>query len=299
MKFSELKWLYDIKNDYDFEFSNMGMAITKIPNTLSFLKDAKYCKNIVSNNNITAVITTTELAQEVSNLNFVIVDDPLKTFYEIYEIWASMKPKNHSIISSNANIHPRASISPYNVVIEENVLIEENVVIKDDVTIGKNSIIRANSILGNPGLEVKKIDNKNLCIQHNGFLKIGEDVEVQSGSCLDKGIYGESTIIGNYTKIGALCVIAHNSVIGENCIIAPKVVVSGSVKIGNRVWIGPSSTISSYVTIGDNARVTIGSAVMNYVPDNLTVTGYIAQEHNLFLLNYLSLFKRRRKVQCL
>ncbi|MFC1577152.1 UDP-3-O-(3-hydroxymyristoyl)glucosamine N-acyltransferase [Candidatus Omnitrophota bacterium] len=276
----------------DFEFDSIGMSSSPIPNTLTFAVNSKYLQEAVRNKNITSIITTEALAKKVKDRSVLVSSDPMKTFYSIYSEWVDVNVKNGRVpsISKKASIHPSAVIADRDVGIDDGVTIEENVVIRSNVYIGKNSTIRSNSVIGKDGFEIKKIDGINTTVKHNGFVRIGENVEINSGCCIDKGIFSEGTVIGSHTKIDNLCYVAHNANIGENCQIVGNTTICGSCRIGNNVWIGPSSSISNGITIGDNAKVTIGSTVVKDIPANTVVTGYFAQEHSLFKERYLKTF---------
>jgi UDP-3-O-[3-hydroxymyristoyl] glucosamine N-acyltransferase len=77
--------------------------------------------------------------------------------------------------------------------------------------------------------------------------------------------------------------VGHNTCIGQNCLLAARVVLSGNVTIKDDVYIGPSSTISNRVTINQEARVSIGSTVVQDVLPQEEVSGHFAIPHKLYL----------------
>ena len=276
----------------DFNFKQFGMLNTKLNNTIVFLNNKKSLNQINKNSNISGVITTEEFISYIEpSKGIIISQDPMSLFYSKYiDLFSRIKYDN-SYFAPNAKISSRAIIAQSGVIIKNNVIIEEGVIIKEGVEIGENSIIRAGCIIGGEGFEIKKIYNRELIIPHNKKVMIGKNVEVQYNSCIDKGLFERDTIIEDDVKIDNLCHIAHNVKIGKKSKIAAKVMIAGSSTIGTNVWIGPGSNISSNVLISNNARVTIGSTVIKNVDENQTVTGYIAQNHKLFLKKYLYLFK--------
>ncbi len=267
MKIKEFEKICKFKVLNDFEFKNMGMVSSTVPGTVSFAVDKRILEKAISNNNITAIITTGELSDRIKNKEILISEDPKDTFFKLYNEWTKTEKEDRaSVISEKAVIHSTASIAKSNVVIEDGVIIEENVVIRAGSRVGENSIIRANTVIGNEGIEVKKIDGTDIMIKHNGYVDIGSDVWIQSNCCIDTGIYGETTTIGNHTKIDTLCRIGHNVKIGDNCIIITLSTIAGSTTVGNNVWIGPGCIISNGLDIGDNANIAIGSVILKDVP---------------------------------
>ena len=291
MKISKLSKYLKFDIIRDFEFEGVGNVDTTNSKTLVYLINSKYLSQILKNKNISGVITTNEFAEKIPNaMGLIVSNRPYYFFNDIHEILISKYSKHFSSqISQNTIIHASAIISKEDVIIKDGVLIEENVVIKRGVTINEGSIIRSNCVIGSEGFEVKKIEGKNKVLKHNGLVIIGSEVEIQSNCCVDKGLMNKNTLIGSQTKINNLCHIAHAVQIGKYCRIGAKVSISGSTIIGDDVWIGPGCNISNGLYIGNNCRITIGSTVLRDVQDGKTVTGYFAQDHRIFLKNYLKL----------
>ena len=137
---------------------------------------------------------------------------------------------------------------------------------------GENVIIGASTIIGGEGFGYAKDGDKWLRLPHIKKVIIGDDVEIGSNCCIDRGCLTD-TIIGNGVKIDNLCHIAHGVKIGDNTIITAGTIIAGSVTIGKNVWIAPNSTIKNGITIGDNAFIGIGSNVIRDVQEGTTVYG--------------------------
>lgn len=288
------KELFNTKNVYrDFKFKNFGYTNSVIPLTMSYLYDEKYLNELTKNKNIVGVITTTKLAEQIpQGIGIIISNEPMSLFYDKFIEVTSQKNMPISNISYKAIISEKSIISDYNVIIEDDVIIEEGSIIKEGVIIQKGSVVRSGAIIAGDGFEVKIIYGKQVVIPHDGKVIIGQNVDIGYNTCIDKGMFGRDTIIGDGTKIDNLCHIAHGVQIGKNTKIAAKAMIAGSCTIGANVWIGPGSNVSNSLEIGDNAKVTIGSTVLKNVEPNQIVTGYFAQEHKVFLRKYLNLFRK-------
>jgi len=277
----------------DFEFEQFGYVDSPFRNTLTYLYDEKFLSKLNKNKNIIGVVTNKYLSSKIdNNKHIIVVDDPVSVFFNAFIKYVNSKSKNKTIISKSAKISPNSFIEEYDVVIEDNVVIEDGVIIKSGTIIKQNSIVRSGAIIGGEGFEIKNINGKQICIPHDGRVIIGKDVEIQYNTCIDKGMFGRDTIIGDGVKIDNLCHIAHGVQISNNCKIAAKVMIAGSCDVGSDVWIGPGSNISNGIKIGDGAKITIGSTVVKNVDKNQVVTGYFAFEHRIFLKNYLKLFRK-------
>lgn len=109
-------------------------------------------------------------------------------------------------------------------------------------------------------------------VPHIGGVTIGQDVEIGSGTCIDRGTLGD-TIIGDRTKIDNLVHLAHNCVIGKDCMIVAHATICGSVIIEDGVWVGAGATILQKLRIGKGAVIGAGAVVTKDVPAGATVVG--------------------------
>ena len=173
----------------DIDFKTLGSLEANIPKTLVYIENENYLDIALKNKNINGVIINENLKKRVPDeFGIIVSEKPIYTFNKIHEFLIQRFTKKvKSKVSGKAIIHESAKIASYNVVINDNVIIEENVVIKSGVHIDKHSIVRANTVIGSEGFEIKKIENKNQIIKHNGLVLIGKNVEIQSNCCIDKG----------------------------------------------------------------------------------------------------------------
>lgn len=287
---------FGLKIPSNIFFDFLGLSNSVTPNTLTFLDDERFIASIVSNDNITGVVSTEKLISSLSNLttskylNYIISTEPRFDFYKLYNHLA----KNNyiridSIIHHTAQIHPKAYVSDHNVIIGENVVIGPNVSIFEDVEIGSNTIIGANTVLGCDDAEIKRTSKGLLKVFHDGKLIIGKNVDIGSGCVIDKGFKNLDTVIGDGTLISNYCMVAHSTKIGNNCMIL-QCIICGSVKIEDDVRVSPGAVISNQIKIGSGADIGIGSIVVKDVPSKAKVSGYYAIDHKKFLYNYVKTF---------
>ena len=130
-----------------------------------------------------------------------------------------------------------------------------------------------NSTIGLAGFGYERDEGGYFKMPHLGTIVIGDDVEVRSNTCIDRGTFS-NTVIGNGTKIDNLVHIAHNCQIGQNVMVIAGTKVSGSVTIGDDAWLGTGCTIMQGVTIGEGATIGIGAVVLRDVAPGETVVGH-------------------------
>jgi UDP-3-O-[3-hydroxymyristoyl] glucosamine N-acyltransferase len=209
-----------------------------------------------------------------------------------------------AVIASSARIGPNAHIGAY-VVIDEDVEIGANctllphVVIYRGVTIGNDffahshaavrefcrigdSVILQNGVvIGADGYGFAPDGEGWHKIVQSGTVVIGNNVEVQANSCIDRATIGE-TRIADGVKIDNFVQVGHGSKVGENTMLCSQVGLAGSTRVGKHVMLAGQVGAAGHCTIGDNAIVTAQSGVRD-VPPNTIVSGTPAIDNRQWL----------------
>lgn len=289
-------WLSEIGLLQDYvskncEIDNLGPLDSSLPNCLTFAEKDFQINRAIRNPNVAAIIISQNhkcFIDEYPSICWIVHPDPRMLFFKIHNVlvkstdfynFGSKLPQ----ISAKALIDSTAYISKIGVVIEDDVIIEPKAVILDNVTIRRGSIIRAGAVIGSEGFQHIRESNNILTVLHAGRVEIGHEVEIGYSSCIDKGLYRETTLIQDQTKIHNLVQIGHSVQIGKGTLIASNVVIAGRAVIGDHAWIGPSACISNRVTIGDHSNIHLGSVVISNVKAGEHVSGNYAIPHHKFL----------------
>ncbi len=266
-------------------FENLGLCISELNNTLTFLEDEKYLDDINNNQNITSLICTHKIFSKIKrkDIGIILVDNPRYRFFELHNHLNKYQLKQN-IISNTAIISPKAIIGDSNIYIGDNVVIKDYVVIKDSCKIHDNVIINEGCVIGNEGFEFKKYKDKILKVNHYGKVVIEENVELKEYVTIHKSLFDwDSTKISKYCKLDTHTHIAHGTKIGKRVLIGAHTNIAGNVKIEDDVRIGPNVTISNRIKIGKNAKLTIGSVITKNVGSNKIVSGNFAINHNKYI----------------
>ena len=261
----------------DGEFSDLALASRAASGSLVYAADPALVERLATHRPA-AVVTTRAAASRVpEGIAVATSDDPERTFYALHA--ALLKTAFYwtdapSRVDGTARVDPAAHVATRNVVIGPDCLIEPNVTILERVVLGSGVIVRAGAVIGAEGFEFKGPAMRQgraaragivyagvTPIPHAGSVWIGDRVEIQANSTVDRSVFREPTRIGADTKLDNLVHVAHNVQIGERTFITAGVTIAGSARIGDEVWIGPGAVISSGVTIGDGAAVVIGTTV--------------------------------------
>ena len=295
----------DIKN---FNVTDIKDLATANNTEITFFHSKKY-EHIAAKTKALFCITTNNLSKILPNsCNPIIVENVLvntalitKIFYpnsitddfdstvvEIEKTHYAEKIKfgKNVLIGKNVKIGKDCLIG-HNSIIENNVEIGNNCSIGSNVII-RNTIIKNNvhildgCIIGKKGFGFFPKKDNNIRYPHIGIVIINDNVEIGSGSTIDRGSMS-NTVIGINTFLDNQIHIAHNNIIGDNCIIAGQVGFAGSSTLGNNVKIGGQAGISGHLKIGSNVQIAGGSGVIKDIPNNSRVIGYPAKDLKSFI----------------
>lgn len=218
------------------------------------------------------------LKQYRKSYGICVVENPRLTYFRIHNYLVNdisyRRTDFKTRIGTNCNISSQAVIADKNVIIGNNVTIEEFAVIRENTVINDNSIIRAGCKIAGEGFEFKNTSEEVFHVSHIGGVIIGESVEIQYNTCIDKAIYPwDNTVIGDHVKIDNLVHIGHAVKVDSRTMIVANSGIGGRVSIGEDVWIGFGATIRNGIHIGDRARTNMGSVVTRNVGTEEAVTG--------------------------
>jgi UDP-3-O-[3-hydroxymyristoyl] glucosamine N-acyltransferase len=286
------------------------------PGELSFVSNPKYAAAARSTK-ASAVIVAEDFPAIPSAM--LRAKDPYLCFARALELFhqpVRYAPDMHptAVVHPTAKVGAHAHIGPY-VVIDEHVEIGEHavllahVVIYRGVKIGSHffahahAVVRENCRLGDHvllqnGVVVgadgfgfaKTAEGRWHKIPQPAPVVIGDDVEIQANSCIDRASVGE-TRIGRGVKIDNLVQVGHGSSVGEDALLCSQVGLGGSTEIGARAILTGQVGVVGHCKVGEAAIVTPQSGVANDVAAGALVSGAPAVDHKLWL-KYSALLPR-------
>jgi UDP-3-O-[3-hydroxymyristoyl] glucosamine N-acyltransferase len=279
------------------------------PMQLAFCESPKYSDQLAKTNAGACLVNKRSEGSVPSHVAVLRTANPFYDFVKIAREWHKdvLRPKSQfgeTGISPSALIHPSAKlgdeviVDPFAVVgmnaqVGTGTVIGPGAVIGPNVTIGRDCNVGANSsvqfahigdnVLIHSGCQIGQ-DGFGFIPQAGGALKIPQmsqviiqrDVEIGSGTAIDRGSIRD-TVIGEGTKIDNLVQIGHNVVIGRHCLIAAQVAIGGSATVGDRVMLGAGVGLNNHIFVGDGAQITAMSGVKDSVPANARWGGFFAK----------------------
>jgi UDP-3-O-[3-hydroxymyristoyl] glucosamine N-acyltransferase len=132
-------------------------------------------------------------------------------------------------------------------------------------------------------------------MRQSGTAVIGDDVEIQAHSAIDRATVGE-TRIGRGAKIDNLVQVGHACKVGEDTLLCGQVGLAGTTRVGDRCILAGQVGAAGHLTIGDGATLTAQSGVPTDVPAGAIYSGYPAMD-NLAWRKSVAVFNRLPELQ--
>ncbi len=287
------------------------------PDALAMCTGGKYAAAL-SATSAGAVLVTEAFAETPGPATRIVVSDPARAMFvattAFYPdavhapgIAATARIGRNSMLGPGAHVGEFAAIGD-NVQIGARARIGSHVVIGDDVTIGDDVRLdahvtiyadaclgarvwcMASVTIGGPGFGYASDARGHQRIPHVGGCIIGDDVEMGSGCCIDRGSL-DDTIIGTGTKLDNLVHIAHNVHLGSNCLVMACAGVAGSTHVGDRVILAGGVGVIDNLEIGDDARIGARSLLISNVPAGAAYSGHPARPHREYLRGVAAVYQ--------
>jgi UDP-3-O-[3-hydroxymyristoyl] glucosamine N-acyltransferase len=280
------------------------------PEALSFAVSSRYAAELGSSH-AGAVLVPEELAGGTSGPRTrIVVPDPYKALVQVIGALFPAEPPASGVdptarigagavlgvdvsvgpfatLGRNVRVGARSRLGPHvslgdGVAVGEDTIVGPGTVCYPGSRIGSRVVLKAGAVIGGDGFGYLWDGKRHARIPHVGGCVLGDEVEVGSNTCIDRGSIDDTTI-GRGTKLDNLVQVGHNVQIGERCLIMAGVGIAGSTRIGNDVILAGHVGVTDHLLIGDRARVAAKSAVFGDVPAGASVGGHPARAHRQFL----------------
>jgi UDP-3-O-[3-hydroxymyristoyl] glucosamine N-acyltransferase len=182
-----------------------------------------------------------------------------------------------TVLGRNCVLHPGVHIAD-DCVLGEGCELFPGAVVYRQTQLGNRVIVHANSVVGSDGYGYVLVDGCHAKIPQVGWVEVGDDVEIGSCVCIDRGVLGP-TRIGTGTKIDNQVQVAHNVQVGRHCLLVAQSGISGSTKLGDYVTLAGKVGVVGHIEIGSRSVVGGNSVVAKSLSEDSFVTGYPARPH--------------------
>jgi UDP-3-O-[3-hydroxymyristoyl] glucosamine N-acyltransferase len=241
----------------------------------------------------------------------------IELFHPVPHYGPSVHPT--AVIAGSAKVGVGAHIGPY-CFVDEDVVIGSHAVlhsfvaiyrgarigddffahahacVREDCRIGNRVLLQNGVVVGSDGFGfAPQGDGRWYKMRQAGITAIGDDVEIQAHSAIDRATVGE-TRIGRGTKIDDLVLVGHACKVGEDTLLCGQVGLAGTTRIGNRCVLAGQVGTAGHLTVGDGATLSAQSGVPTDVPAAAVYSGYPAME-NLAWRKSVAVFNRLPELQ--
>ena len=170
-----------------------------------------------------------------------------------------------SVIEAGVIIGDDSNIGSHTVIdqktsIGKNCKIFSNIHIYHGTNIGDNAIIHSGTVIGSDGFGFVTDQDINHKIPQNGYVIIGNDVEIGANCAIDRGTIGD-TIIEDQCKLDNHVHLAHNVRLGKGCLLTAAVTIAGSVVVGEFCIFAGHVGVAPHVKIGARSVLAANTGV--------------------------------------
>ena len=270
--------------------------------TITFLSNSKYKKYLPSTGASAVLVSKASL---LDNKPGIVHHNPQLA---IAKILGEFTPKllytrgvnETAYVDSKAKIGKNVTIGPFSVIeagviigddsnigshtvidqkttIGKNCKIFSNIHIYHGTNIGDNAIIHSGTVIGSDGFGFVTDQDINHKIPQNGYVIIGNDVEIGANCAIDRGTIG-NTIIENQCKLDNHVHLAHNVRLGKGCLLTAAVTIAGSVDVGEFCIFAGHVGVAPHVTIGARSVLAAKTGVSKSLTGGKVYAGMPARE---------------------
>ncbi|MGH9725293.1 MAG: UDP-3-O-(3-hydroxymyristoyl)glucosamine N-acyltransferase, partial [Candidatus Acidiferrales bacterium] len=181
-------------------------------------------------------------------------------------------------IGRNATLHSFVAIYR-DAIIGNDFFAHAHACVREGCRIGDRVVLQNGAVVGSDGFGfAKQSDGRWHKMRQAGRAVVGDDVEIQAHSAIDRATVGE-TRIGRGAKIDNLVQVGHACQVGEDTLLCGQVGLAGTSKVGDRCILAGQVGAAGHLSIGDGAILTAQSGVPGDVPAGAIYSGYPAMEN--------------------
>jgi len=318
-----------LEGDANLEISGVAGIEDARAGELTFLANRKY-RAAVETTQASAILIAHDAGElrgrgrQAARIAALRSDNPYLDFARAIELFhpaEKFAPGIHAtaVVAASARIGAGAHVGPY-CFVDEDVEIGRNAVlhsfvvvyrgarigddffahshacVREGCRIGNRVLLQNGVVVGSDGYGfARQADGRWHKMRQSGIAVIGDDVEIQAHSAIDRATVGE-TRVGRGAKIDNLVQVGHACRVGEDTLLCGQVGLAGTTRVGNRCILAGQVGTAGHLTIGDGATLTAQSGVPTDVPAGAIYSGYPAME-NLAWRKSVAVFNRLPEMQ--
>ena len=270
--------------------------------TITFLSNSKYKKYLPRSGASAVVVSKASL---LDNKPGIVHHNPQLA---IAKILGEFTPKlqytsgvnENAYVDSKGKIGKNVTIGPFSVIeagviigddsnigshtvidqktsIGKNCKIFSNIHIYHGTNIGDNAIIHSGTVIGSDGFGFVTDKDINHKIPQNGYVIIGNNVEIGANCAIERGTIGD-TIIEDQCKLDNHVHLAQNVRLGKGCLLTAAVTIAGSVEVGEFCIFAGHVGVAPHLKIGARSVLAAKTGVSKSLTGGKVYAGMPARE---------------------
>lgn len=193
-----------------------------------------------------------------------------------------------SVLLPHVVVYPQAQMG-------QDCLLHAHAVVREGCRLGDGVVLQNGAVVGSDGFGFAKEEGGTWHkIPQSGAVLLGDRVEIQANSCIDRASIG-NTEIASGTKVDNLVQVGHGSRVGDNTLLCAQVGLAGSSGVGKNVVLAGQVGVVGHSFIGDGVVVTAQSGVPGDVAPGSVISGSPAFEHRAWMRS-IAAFRRLPEV---
>lgn len=186
------------------------------------------------------------------------------------------------VIGDDAVLLPHVVIYP-GVRIGHRFFAHAHAVVRENCRLGDDVVLQNGAVVGSDGFGFAKDEQGRWHkIPQSGPTIVGDRVEVQTNSCIDRASVG-ATRIGNGVKVDNLVQVGHGSSVDDNSLLCAQVGLAGSTHVGKNVILAGQVGVAGHCHIGDNVVAIAQAGLHGDIPAGSMLAGSPAFDHKQWL----------------
>ncbi len=187
-----------------------------------------------------------------------------------------------TVIGDDAVILPHVVIYP-GVHIGDRFFAHAHAVVREYCSLGDDVVLQNGAVVGSDGFGFAK-DEAGAWhkIPQSGPALLGNRIEVQTNSCIDRASVG-ATRIGDGVKIDNLVQVGHGSSVDRNTLLCAQVGLAGTTHVGKNVILAGQVGVAGHCKIGDGTVAIAQAGLHGDIPPGSMLAGSPAFEHKQWL----------------
>ena len=194
----------------------------------------------------------------------------------------------YAVIAENVVVGDDAVILPHVVIyqgarIGARFFAHAHAVVRENCVLGDDVVLQNGAVVGSDGFGFAKDETGRWRkIPQSGPTILGDRVEVQTNSCIDRASVG-ATRIGDGVKVDNLVQVGHGSSVDDNSLLCAQVGLAGSTHVGKNVILAGQVGVAGHCHIGDNVVAIAQAGLHGDIPAGSMLAGSPAFDHKQWL----------------